>query len=61
MSFKKIFEEIEKFEREVKRKFPSNWRVKIANAKSITDMEVGKDADPMKWNHYYLDNLRRQR
>lgn len=59
----KIFDEIETLESQVKKKHPSNWRVKVANAKSITDMEVDTDSTPggiMKWNHCYLKNLKSQ-
>jgi hypothetical protein len=63
MSMNKIFDDIENFESQVKKKHPRNWRVKIQNAKSITDMEVDTDSTPgaiMKWNHCYLKNLKSQ-
>lgn len=60
MTLNQIINEIEVLRKELKKKYPSNWRVKVANAKSITDMEVDDDQTGMKWNRFYLDNLRKQ-
>ena len=61
MSLDQILNDIEKTEKELKKKY-TNWRVKVANAKSITDMEIDYDAPAgeMAWSRYYLDNLRNQ-
>lgn len=60
MTLNQILEEIEKIRKELKKKYPSNWRVKVANAKSITDMEIDDDKTGMKWNRFYLENLEKQ-
>jgi hypothetical protein len=61
MTLDQILKEIEKTRKDLKKKY-SNWRVKVANAKSITDMMVDSDevGSEMKWNRFFLDNLREQ-
>ena len=60
MTLNQILNEIEKICKEIKKKHPGNWRVKVANAKSITDMEIDEDSTGMKWNRFYLENLKSQ-
>ena len=60
MTLNQILEEIEKIRKEIKKRHPENWRVKVANAKSITDMEIDDDLTGMKWNRFYLENLKSQ-
>jgi hypothetical protein len=55
-----ILNEIEGIRKDIKKKYPNNWRVKVANAKSITDMQIEDDLTGLKWHRYYLDNLRNQ-
>lgn len=61
MTVDQILTEINKVKKELKKKY-SNWRVKVANAKSVTDMQVESDEPgaEMKWHRYFLDNLREQ-
>ncbi len=56
-----MLNEIDRVKQELKKKY-SNWRVKVANAKSVTDMQINgnEPGDEMKWHVYFLDNLKEQ-
>jgi hypothetical protein len=60
MKIEELLDSIKAKEKELKKLYPANWRVKIQNAKSLTDMQINSEESQMKWNHYYLDNLRKQ-
>lgn len=58
-----VLEDIERFEKELLRKYPkARGRVLRANAKSDTDMVLGKpenDIEQMKWAVLYRENLKK--
>jgi hypothetical protein len=56
----KLLEEIDSVKIQLKERYSSNWRVKVANARSFTDMEVDEDSSSIPWNVHFLDNLKKQ-
>jgi hypothetical protein len=60
MAIDDVLESIDKVTVEMKKKYPKGaYRVRIANAKSLTSYSVEK-SDIMKWHITFLENLRRQ-
>jgi len=60
MAIEDLLESIDKVTNEIKKKYPKGaYRVRIANAKSLTSYNVEKN-DIVHWHVVYLDNLRRQ-
>ncbi len=58
MSFKDIINEVDKLEKDIKKKYPKQrGLVLIANAKEVTDYAVGKDADQFTWMISYRREL----
>ena len=56
----KLLEDIDAVKIQLKEKYSSNWRVKIANAQSLTDMEIDDNNNTVPCNSHFLDNLRKQ-
>lgn len=57
MGIKDVLNDIEKLEKDIKKKYPKQrGRVIIANAKEVTDYAVGKETDQFTW----LINYRRE-
>lgn len=57
----KIYDEVTTLEKTIRKKFPKqDGRVKIANAKSDIDMEVGRidNTNEIPWMIQYRDKLR---
>ena len=62
MTIKQTLKEIEDARMVLKKHYPETWRVKVANAESITDMEVEitDSSCEMKWSLVFLENLHNQ-
>lgn len=60
MAIDDLLASIDTVTKEIKRKHPKGaYRVRIANAKSLTSYNVDK-SDIMKWHVMFLENLRKQ-
>jgi hypothetical protein len=55
-----MIEKIDVLEKEIKKKYPKQaGRVKIANAKALTDYEISEEHE-MEWLLHYIGSLRNQ-